>query len=385
MTSTIIPFTQNDRNTLTALNAINGVVVSNGNGIFVNANASNISNLINNNYEPKGTANLAIQSLNANNLVTGTVPLARLPISITSNVRFLGLWNGTTVTGGPLPITGNASAVGKGSFYIVSQSNSTNVDGTSVWNAGDSIISDGQIWDKIVAPANYVLSVNGLTASNGNVNIPAYIGDVSQTSSGSDLITVVGINGTKLSDLGTGLLKNHLGTGIPSIASSLDIQNYIGPNVYDPYGTASALVNSLSTVYITASDATQIINTAINGLSTVYDPINSAATAQSNAQEYTNAAINALTHQVNTSYAPLTTVDSVISGTWYVFSQFFRLQLNGTGSITMDSKDTSNNITVGVYSNTVVSVVNEIDYPYPGPAAVQIRINISGNLTVSII
>ena len=106
---------------------------------------------------------------------------------------------------------------------------------------------------------------------------------------------------------------------------------------------------------------------------------------QSNAQEYTNAAINALTHQVNTSYAPLTTVDSVISGTWYVFSQFFRLQLNGTGSITMDSKDTSNNITVGVYSNTVVSVVNEIDYPYPGPAAVQIRINISGNLTVSII
>ena len=43
------------------------------------------------------------------------------------------------------------------------------------------------------------------------------------TTSGSNVVTVVKINGTQLSSLATGLLKNTTGTGVPSIAAASDI------------------------------------------------------------------------------------------------------------------------------------------------------------------
>ncbi|MBK7134069.1 MAG: hypothetical protein IPH69_14990, partial [Bacteroidales bacterium] len=50
---------------------------------------------------------------------------------------------------------------------------------------------------------------------------------------GATALTVVGINGTLLSGLGTGILKNTTGTGVPSIASR--------HRLLEPDGDGSAL------------------------------------------------------------------------------------------------------------------------------------------------
>jgi len=57
------------------------------------------------------------------------------------------------------------------------------------------------------------------TLYSGLVTNATHTGDAT----GSTALTVVRINGTQLSTLGTGLLKNTTGTGVPSIAVSTDI------------------------------------------------------------------------------------------------------------------------------------------------------------------
>ena len=60
-------------------------------------------------------------------------------------------------------------------------------------------------------------SAASLSATLNTSAVPAFTGDMTNTA-GSLTTTVKGINGTLLSGLGTGLLKNTTGTGVPSIA-----------------------------------------------------------------------------------------------------------------------------------------------------------------------
>src|ERR1035437_5799329 len=86
----------------------------------------------------------AIQKLNGNiGLLAGSI-------------IYQGTWNANTNT----PTL--ASGVGtKGYYYKVGTGGTTSIDGHASWNAGDSIIFDGTVWDKLDGIDTEVLSVFG--------------------------------------------------------------------------------------------------------------------------------------------------------------------------------------------------------------------------------
>ena len=86
----------------------------------------------------------------------GKVPLDELPDAIIGASRYQGTWN-AAINNPTIPpaITANS-----GYYYSVSTAGSTNIDGISTWAVGDTIISNGTIWQKIPV-ANAVQSVNG--------------------------------------------------------------------------------------------------------------------------------------------------------------------------------------------------------------------------------
>ena len=76
---------------------------------------------------------------------------------------------------------------------------------------------------------------------------------------------------------------------------------------------------------------------------------------------------------------------NLADGEWFNPPSVFRLLLNGTGTVTIDSKDAAGTITTGVYSITLSSAVNQIDFPYAGDSAVQIRATLTGSATAKVI
>ena len=107
--------------------------------------------------------------------------------------------------------------------------------GPTTWNfttgTGSSV---NQVGPLLVTPdlgtpnSGTLTNTTGLPLSSGVVgtlaaaNAPALTGDVTSTA-GSLTVTVLRINGTLMSGLATGLLKNTTGTGAPSIATAADV------------------------------------------------------------------------------------------------------------------------------------------------------------------
>ena len=97
------------------------------------------------------------------------VPTANLPAFLAGALHYEGTWNATTNS--PTITSGTAGTNQEvGSYYVVSTSGTTTVDGVSTWTAGDWIVFDGTKWDKLDGAANPVASVNGAT---GAVVIPS--------------------------------------------------------------------------------------------------------------------------------------------------------------------------------------------------------------------
>jgi len=97
---------------------------------------------------PSDTILSAIEKLNGNiALLTGAVV-------------YKGLWDASTNT--PHLTSGVGTS---GWLYIVSVAGSTNLDGITQWNVGDSTIFNGTAWDKLDGVANEVLSVFGRTGA----------------------------------------------------------------------------------------------------------------------------------------------------------------------------------------------------------------------------
>lgn len=92
--------------------------------------------------------------------VTGKVPSAQLPASVTGAMVYQGTWNATTNS----PAIPSAASGNKGYYYKVSTAGSTNVDGINDWKVGDWIISNGTTWDKI-DNTDQVTSVAGKTGA----------------------------------------------------------------------------------------------------------------------------------------------------------------------------------------------------------------------------
>lgn len=76
---------------------------------------------------------------------------------------------------------------------------------------------------------------------------------------------------------------------------------------------------------------------------------------------------------------------NLASGEWFNPPSIFRLLLNGTGTVTIDSKDAAGTITAGVFSVTLASAINQIAFPYAGDAAIQISATLTGTATAKVI
>lgn len=116
-----------------------------------------------------GSAALTVSMLNAVNGVPmldsgGKISVAQLPAAVLGSVKYTGTWDVSTNT--PAVASGGmvgGSAVTTGSYYIVSTGGTlgTAVDGLTVFVAGDWLVFNGTIWEKLDGAANPVSSVNG--------------------------------------------------------------------------------------------------------------------------------------------------------------------------------------------------------------------------------
>jgi len=150
---------------------------------------------------PAAIAAVATTAVGAANGVAGLgadgkVPTSQLPDVAIGGLNYQGTWNANTNT----PTIPTASSSNKGFYYKVATAGATNVSGTTDWQIGDWIVSNGSAWDKI-NNTDSVSSVNGATGAvtittiTGNAGTAtklltartiAMTGDVSWTSAAFD-------------------------------------------------------------------------------------------------------------------------------------------------------------------------------------------------------
>jgi hypothetical protein len=141
-----------------------------------------------------------------------------------------------------------ASATAGGSTTQLQYNNATALGGVSGWttNGTTTLTSSatgvldmhaGNSVNNILLPGAFSTGLLRVTTSTGAVASAELSGDVS--TSGSNAVTVTRLNGTSLSSLGTGILKNTTGTGVPSIAIAADFPTLN----QDTSGTAAKATN----------------------------------------------------------------------------------------------------------------------------------------------
>lgn len=81
------------------------------------------------------------------------------------------------------------------------------------------------------------------------------------------------------------------------------------------------------------------------------------------------------------AYAP----GALVADTWRPVTGLPRLLLNGTGTVTIDARNRAGTVTTAVYSNTLTSAINQIDFPFFGEDAVEIRAAYTGSASAEIV
>ena len=76
---------------------------------------------------------------------------------------------------------------------------------------------------------------------------------------------------------------------------------------------------------------------------------------------------------------------AVTSGTWITVPSIFRLRFTGTGAAVLDSRDSLGVITSAVNSYTLSGATDQIEFPYAGDNAVNIRVTLTGTVTCEVI
>lgn len=75
----------------------------------------------------------------------------------------------------------------------------------------------------------------------------------------------------------------------------------------------------------------------------------------------------------------------MISGMWMKVPSLFRLRLTGTGSCVIDSRNRLGVVTNAIATYSPSGATNQIEYPYPGEDAAEIRATLTGTTTVEVI
>jgi hypothetical protein len=138
---------------------------------------------------------------------------------------------------GAISGTGADCGTGSGSGAFGTLTGGTNNGAAMVVGTGASLAASGS--GTIAATS---MPTTGLTGALQAAQEPAHTGDVTNTA-GSLATTVKGINGTILSGLGTGILKNTTATGAPSIAVAADFPT-LNQNTTGNAGTATAFAST---------------------------------------------------------------------------------------------------------------------------------------------
>src|SRR4029077_11542885 len=100
---------------------------------------------------------------------TGVVPTLQLPGAVTGTLSYKGAWNASTNT--PTLASGALSGgvlQAAGSYYLVSVSGTTSVDGVATWTAGDWISSNGSVWQRVQNSTSPFLPLAGGNMSAGS-------------------------------------------------------------------------------------------------------------------------------------------------------------------------------------------------------------------------
>ena len=74
-----------------------------------------------------------------------------------------------------------------------------------------------------------------------------------------------------------------------------------------------------------------------------------------------------------------------LSAGWTRTPSIFRLRLTGTGTCVLDSRDSLGNITAAFATYTASGATDQIEFPYAGANAVEIRATLTGTITAEVI
>ena len=195
----------------------------------------------------------------ASDLGSGTLSAARLPAltgdatsSVGSAATTVVKINGTALSGLATGLLKNTTTTGVPSIAVAGTDYAVATNGT----IGQALTSNGTGGFSTALTLATVAtsgSASDLTAGTlAAARMPAITGDVT-TTVGTVAATVVKINGTTLSSLATGLLKNTTATGVPSIAvAGTDLIGGVG-NLTTvgavPYVSATGTLNEDPTVF----------------------------------------------------------------------------------------------------------------------------------------
>lgn len=75
----------------------------------------------------------------------------------------------------------------------------------------------------------------------------------------------------------------------------------------------------------------------------------------------------------------------VNSGVWMIQQGLFRLRLVGTGALVVDSCNALGVVTSGVFMTSVSGATNQIEFPYLGDDAVEMRLTFPSTLEVEVL
>ncbi len=76
---------------------------------------------------------------------------------------------------------------------------------------------------------------------------------------------------------------------------------------------------------------------------------------------------------------------NVSSGAWVRPASVFRLRLIGTGAVTIDSRDALGVVSSAVATFTAAAATNQIEFPYLGDGAIEMRATFPSTMTVEVL
>lgn len=137
-------------------------------------------------------------------------------------------------------------------------------------------------------------------------------------------------------------------------------------------GTANSAVSAAAAAQADADAAQGTADSAVSAAATAQAD---ADAAQATADGAASSAATART------FLP----GALASGVWKPITGLPRLLLNGTGTVTIDARNRAGTVTSAAYTTTLASAVNQIDFPYFGDDAVEIRAAYTGSASAEIV